>query len=191
MPPIGRKRVGARTPFVNLSCVGMTTERARPSRSVDLSRGFDKGCTANLIVPCFDDAVRRLSLRPLQRRRLVLPISIRPALLAAVPIVIDRGPDAIEILAGATIGDIGSSSTRSSRSCGPKFGFAKSSHNCCNRETKAESRLTIKCHEIVEFDRISQLSATRHPGTSLLRSRGRRWGRGWIWCRGRRGRHGG
>jgi len=82
----------------------MTTERARPSRSVDLSRGFDKGCTANLIVPCFDDAVRRLSLRPLQRRRLVLPISIRPALLAAVPIVIDRGPDAIEVLAGATIG---------------------------------------------------------------------------------------
>ena len=81
----------------------MTTERARPSRSVDLSRGFDKGCTANLIVPCFDDAVRRLSLRPLQRRRLVLPISILP-LLAAVSIVIDRGPDAIEVLAEATIG---------------------------------------------------------------------------------------
>jgi len=76
----------------------------RSCKSVDLSRGLDNGCTANLIVPSFDDAVRRLSLRPLQRRRLVLPISIRPALLAAVSIVIDRGPDAIEVLAGATIG---------------------------------------------------------------------------------------
>jgi hypothetical protein len=76
----------------------------RTCKSADLSRGLDKGCTANLIIPGFDDAVRRLSLRVLQRRRLILPISIRPALLAAVSIVIDRGPAAIEVLAGATIG---------------------------------------------------------------------------------------
>src|SRR6516162_6801913 len=31
--PIGRKCVGARTPFVDLSCVGIAVERARPSKS--------------------------------------------------------------------------------------------------------------------------------------------------------------
>ena len=96
MRPIGRKRAGERTPFVNLACVGMATERAHG--------GIDKGRTADLIVPGFDEAVRRLSLAPLQRRRLILPISIRSALLAAVSIVVDRGPDTIEVLARATIG---------------------------------------------------------------------------------------
>ena len=76
----------------------------RSCKSVDLSKGIDQGCTANLVIPSFDETVRRLSLWPLRRRSLVLPISIRPALLAAVSIVIDRGPDAIEVLAGATIG---------------------------------------------------------------------------------------
>lgn len=76
----------------------------RSCKSVDLSKGIDKGCTANLIVPSLDEIVCRLSLGPLRRRSLVLPISIRPALLAAVSIVVDRGPDAIEVLAGATIG---------------------------------------------------------------------------------------
>src|SRR5215831_8475444 len=98
MRPIGRKRAGERTPFVNLACVGMATERAHG--------GIDKGRTADLIVPGFDEAVRRLSLAPLQRRRLILPISIRSALLAAVSIVVDRGPDTIEVLARATIGGI-------------------------------------------------------------------------------------
>jgi hypothetical protein len=76
----------------------------RSCKSVDLSGGIDKGRTADLIVPGFDEAVRRLSLAPLQRRRLILPISIRSALLAAVSIVVDRGPDTIEVLARATIG---------------------------------------------------------------------------------------
>ena len=76
----------------------------RSCKTVDLSKGIDKGCTANLIVPSFDETVCRLGLGPLQRRSLVLPLSIRPALLAAVSIVVDRGPDAIEVLAGATIG---------------------------------------------------------------------------------------
>ena len=64
----------------------------RSCKSVGLSGGIDKGRTADLIVPGFDEAVRRLSLSPLQRRRLILPISIRSALLAAVSIVVDRGP---------------------------------------------------------------------------------------------------
>jgi len=76
----------------------------RSCKSVGLSGGIDKGRTADLIVPGFDEAVRRLSLAPLQRRRLILPISIRSALLAAVSIVVDRGPDTIEVLARATIG---------------------------------------------------------------------------------------
>ena len=50
------------------------------------------------------NALRFLNLGPLRRRRLVLPISIRSALLAAVSIVVDQGPDAIQGLAGATIG---------------------------------------------------------------------------------------
>src|SRR6516225_1352208 len=54
--------------------------------------------------PAGRSAWRQRRSRPLQRRQLVLPISIRPALLAAVSIVIDRRPDAIEALAGATIG---------------------------------------------------------------------------------------
>ena len=77
----------------------------RSCKSVDLSKGIDKGCTANLIVPSFDETVcPGLGLGPLRWRSLVPPISIRPALLAAVSIVVDRGPDAIEVLAGATIG---------------------------------------------------------------------------------------
>ena len=76
----------------------------RSCKSVDLSKGIDYGCTANLIVPSFDEAVCRLGLGPLRSRSLVFPISIRPALLAAVSIVVDRGPDAIDILAEATIG---------------------------------------------------------------------------------------
>jgi hypothetical protein len=76
----------------------------RSCKSVDLSKGIDKGCTVNLIVPSFDEIVCRLSLWPLRKRSLVLPISIRPALLAAVSIVVDQGPDAIEVLAEAAIG---------------------------------------------------------------------------------------
>ena len=59
--PIGRKCVGARTPFVDLSCVGIAVERARPSKS-----------------------------------SLKTPNINRPALLAAVSTVVDRGQDAIE-----------------------------------------------------------------------------------------------
>src|SRR5271166_2361682 len=80
------------------------TPRTTQLQGVDLSKGIDKGCTANLIVPSLDEIVCRLSLGPLRRRSLVLPISIRPALLAAVSIVVDQGPDTIEVLAGATIG---------------------------------------------------------------------------------------
>jgi hypothetical protein len=76
----------------------------RNCKSVDLSKGIDSGCTANLIIPSFDETVYRLGLGPLRSRSLVLPISIRPALLAAVSIVVDRGPDAIDRLAEATIG---------------------------------------------------------------------------------------
>jgi hypothetical protein len=76
----------------------------RSCKSVDLSKGIDKGCTVNLVVPSFDETVCRLNLGPLRSRSLVLPISIRPALLAAVSIVVDRGPEAIDPLAEATIG---------------------------------------------------------------------------------------
>jgi hypothetical protein len=67
-------------------------------------QGINKGCVANLIVPSFDEAVHRISLGLLRRHGLVFPISIRPALLAAVSIVVDQGPDAIDGLAGPTIG---------------------------------------------------------------------------------------
>lgn len=76
----------------------------RSCKIVDLNKGIDWGCTANLIVPGFDETVRRLNLGPLRGRRLVLPMSIRPALLAAVSIVVDRGSEAIQALAEATIG---------------------------------------------------------------------------------------
>ena len=76
----------------------------RNCKSVDLSKGIDNGCTANLIIPSLDETVCRLNLGPLRPRSLILPISIRPALLAAVSIVVDQGAEALEVLAGATIG---------------------------------------------------------------------------------------
>ena len=48
--------------------------------------------------------VNQLGLKPPRGHRLIVPISIRPALLAAVSIVVTQGPDVIAALSKATIG---------------------------------------------------------------------------------------
>jgi hypothetical protein len=65
---------------------------------------FDYGRTANLIVSGFDETVQRLGLEVPRGTRRIVPMSIRPSLLAAVSTVIARGPDAITNLFEATIG---------------------------------------------------------------------------------------
>jgi hypothetical protein len=65
---------------------------------------FDYGRTANLMVSGFDETVQRFDLELPRGSRRIVPMSIRPALLAAVSTVIDQGPDAISVLAEATIG---------------------------------------------------------------------------------------
>ena len=71
----------------------------------DRDEGIEHGRTANLIIPSFDETVRRLGLEARQGGgRLIIPLSVRPALLAAVSIVIDEGREAITTLSTATIG---------------------------------------------------------------------------------------
>lgn len=71
----------------------------------DRDEGIEHGRTANLIIPSFDETVRRLGLEARQGGgRLIIPLSVRPALLAAVSIVINEGREAITTLSTATIG---------------------------------------------------------------------------------------
>jgi hypothetical protein len=69
----------------------------------ELDNGFDHGRTANLLVPGFDETVQQLGIEPPRGGRPIVPLPIRPALLAAVSIVIDQGPPAISALSEATI----------------------------------------------------------------------------------------
>jgi hypothetical protein len=76
----------------------------RCCKSADLMAGIVDGRTANLVIPGFDETVRRLGLRPIRQTRLIVPLVLRPALLAAVSIVIDLGPDALEVISKGPIG---------------------------------------------------------------------------------------
>jgi len=76
----------------------------RCCKTADLMAGIVDGRTANLVIPGFDETVHRLGLGPLRQTRLIIPMVLRPALLAAVSIVIDQGPDALEVLSKGPIG---------------------------------------------------------------------------------------
>jgi hypothetical protein len=75
----------------------------RRCKRTDFEEGINYGQTANLIIPGFDEIIRRLGLKPPRGARPIVPLSIRPALLAAVSIVIDEGPGAISLLSEVTI----------------------------------------------------------------------------------------
>jgi TniQ len=76
----------------------------RYCKSADLMVGINNGRTADLVIPGFDETVRRLGFGPLRQTSLIIPMVLRPALLAAVSIVIDQGPDAIKVLSDGPIG---------------------------------------------------------------------------------------
>jgi hypothetical protein len=66
---------------------------------------LEHGRTVNLIIPTFDKTIQQLGLDLRQRARwLFIPLSIRPALLAAVSAVIDEGADTLLLLSEATLG---------------------------------------------------------------------------------------
>jgi hypothetical protein len=69
----------------------------------ELEEGIDHGRTADLIVPGFDETVRRLGIELPRGGRLIVAMSIRSALLAAVSIVIDKGRAAISALSEVTV----------------------------------------------------------------------------------------
>lgn len=75
----------------------------RLCKRADLDQGIDYGRTANLIVSGFDETVQRLGIAPRRGGPPIVPLPIRPALLAAVSMVIDQGPIAISALSDATI----------------------------------------------------------------------------------------
>lgn len=76
----------------------------RHCKSADLALGIDNGRTADLVIPGFDEIVHNLGLGPLRQTSLILPMVLRPALLAAVSIIIDKGSDALHILSEGPIG---------------------------------------------------------------------------------------
>jgi DNA-directed RNA polymerase subunit RPC12/RpoP len=76
----------------------------RLCKGAEVKAGIHHGRAANVIIPGFDETVQRLRIEFPRTGRRIVPMSIRSALIAAVSIVINKGPISIMALSEAAMG---------------------------------------------------------------------------------------
>lgn len=76
----------------------------RPVKGSEARAGIHQGRAASVIIPGFDETLHRHGIKIPKTTRRIVPMCIRSALIAAVSIVVDKGPSALVQLSEASMG---------------------------------------------------------------------------------------